>query len=194
LGHLGEAAMPAMHFVNPGGSRLWLPVLLSLHNISGGCGSDGASSRDDAARYAYSYMEKSGCFIPFGVASSLCDLGSPAVLVESDPVSLDDDMAGGHHSLLGHLVLHVYIGEFGVPIVAALKLYVASLEAFSLRWEPASSCKLGVSLFRGRRFEWWLRLSATKTTGRPFQGLGCNFLFYQCCLCKGVCVIHVMNK
>jgi hypothetical protein len=126
----------------------------------------------------------------FGVASSSCDLGSPAVLVVSDPVSLDDDVAGGHHSLLGRTVLHVYIGEFG----AALKLYVASLEASSLRWEPASSCKLGVSLFRGRRFEWWLRLSATKTTGRPFQGLGCNFLFYQCCLCKGVCVIHVMNK
>ena len=31
-------------------------------------------------------------------------------------------MADGHHSLLGHSVLHVHIGEFSVPIVATLKL------------------------------------------------------------------------
>ena len=164
------------------GSWLWRPVLLSLHNISGGCGSDDASFGDGAARYACSYLEKSGWIIPFGVASSLCDLGSPAVLVVFDLVSLDDDMAGGHHSLLGRSVLHVHIGEFGVPIIAALKLYVASLDTSSLRWESASSCKLGISLFRGQHFEWWLRLPVMKTTRRPLQGLGCNF-FYQCCLC-----------
>jgi hypothetical protein len=81
-----------------GGSRLWCLVLFSLHNISGGCGGDGTSSRDGAmTRYVYSYLEKSGWIIPFGVASLSCDLGSPAMLVVSDPVSLNDDMAGGHH-------------------------------------------------------------------------------------------------
>ena len=91
----------------------------------------------------------------------------------SDPVSLDDDMAGGHHSLLGRSVLHVHIGEFGVPIIAALKLYVASLDTSSLRWESASSCKLGIRF----NVERWLRSLATKTTGRSLQGLECNFNF-----------------
>ena len=162
---------------DPGGSWLWRPVPLSLHNNSGGCSSDDASSGDGAARYACSYLEKSGWIIPFGVASSSCDLGSPAVLVVSDPVSLDDDMAGGHHCLLGRSVLHVHIGESSVPIVATLKLcglfgsfFVEMGIGFKLQ---ARRLSLPGAAFR--RFERWLRLPATKTTRRPLQGLRCNF-------------------
>jgi hypothetical protein len=77
-----------------------------------------------------------------------------------------------------------------VPIDVASKLYFASLEASSLRWDSASSYKLGV------RFdvEWWLRSPVTKTTGTSLQGLECNFLFLQGCLCKDVCVIFYMNQ
>ncbi|RCV41758.1 hypothetical protein SETIT_9G161300v2 [Setaria italica] len=112
----------------------------------GDCGGGDASSEDEFVRYAYSHLEKSGWSLLFRVVLTLFALGSRAVLAALDLDSLGDDMADGHFGLLRCSTIQVRIGVFGAPIDVALKLYVASLEASMSRWEPAPSCKLGMSL------------------------------------------------
>ena len=79
-----------------------------------------------------------------------------------------------------------------VPIDVASKPYVASFEAYSLRWDSASSCNLGIR----SNVQWWLRFLVTKTTGKT--GRLCKdqyvIFFIQECLCKDVCVILYMNQ
>jgi len=167
-------------------------VIVSLRNVSDGGGVINiASLGDDGVRLVCSLLEKSGWFYSLRVSSPSCDLGSLAVLVASDPVSLGDVLASGLLVLLGRSASQVHIVVFDMPTEVALNLYVASLEASSSRWESASSCKLGTSLFQRCCVKWWLRLPVTKMTGRSLQGLGCTFSVSCFCPCKGVCVISM---
>lgn len=72
-------------------------------------------------RYAYSYLEKSGYSLPFGIGSSLVAWRPPADLEVPDLLSLGD-------GLLRCSTFQVCIGFFGAPTVVALKMYVASSE------------------------------------------------------------------
>ena len=171
------------------------PVLLSLRGTSGE--GDGAMdgrraifTDDYLVRYVihllvqpgwwfvFSLLEKSSWLLSHRVALLLGVSGSSAVLVASDPVLL---------AKIWPLpsVQRSRCTSSYVPIDVASKPYVASL-----RWDSASSCKLGVR----SNVEWWLRSLVAKTTGKSLQGLVCNFLFIQECLCKDVCVILYMNQ
>jgi len=121
------------------------------------------------------------------VALSLGVSGSPAVLVKSDPVLLARIWP---LAIICSGVQRLRCTSCYVPIDVASKLCVASLEASSLRWDSALSCKLGVRF----NVECWLRSLATKTTRRSLQGPRCNLYFIQGCLCKDVCVIFYMNQ
>ena len=165
------------------------PVLLSLRLISGNNGCDSISFGDRAMRYVCSLLEESGRFPLCYVASSLGTSGLLLMLEASDPMFLNDDMAVGHHTLLGRSAIQVHTGVFGMPFVAASKWCVASFEASSLRLGSASSCKLVVPFFLKAYGGWWLRFPATKTTGSVLHGPGCILLVYQGCLCKNAYVI-----
>ena len=180
------------------------PVLLSLRGTSGE--GDGAMdgrraifTDDYLVRYAlhlllqpgwwfvFSLLEESSWLRSPRVALSLGVSGSSAVLVASDPVLLAKIWP---LASFGPGVQRSRCTSSYVPIDVASKPYVASFEASSLRWDSASSCKLGVR----SNVEWWLRSLVTKTTGKTLQGPVCNFLFIQECLCKDVCVILYMNQ
>ena len=176
------------------------PGLLSLQFILGGGlvsgdrTGDGKCTGGSAVRYVSSLLEKSGwCFIPVWVSSSSVASRLLAMLEASDLESLDDVMAIGHYGLLGRSAVQVYTDEFGVPAVAASKIFVASLEVSSSRLESASSCKLGVSLFMKSGGERWLRLPTTKMTGVLLARTWMYFFFYQGCSCKKVYVIFHTN-
>jgi len=175
------------------------PGLLSLQFILGGGlvsgdrTGDGKCTGGSAVRYVSSLLEKSGwCFIPVWVSLSSVASRLLAMLEASDLESLDDVMAIGHYGLLGRSAVQVYTDEFGVPAVAASKIFVASLEVSSSRLESASSCKLGVSLFMKSDGERWLRLPTTKI-GVLLARTWMYFFFYQGCSCKKVYVIFHTN-
>ena len=163
------------------------PVLLSLQEVFGDGGGVEAFSGDGSIGFVFSILEKLGWLLSPRVALSLGVSGSPAVLVASDPVLLARIWP---LAIICSGVQRLRCTSCYVPIDVASKPYVASLEACSLRWDSASSCKLSVR----SNVEWWLRALATKTTGRSLQGPGCNFYFIQGCLCKDVCVIFYMNQ
>ena len=132
--------------------------------------------------FVFSLLEKSSWLLSHRVALLLGVSGSSAVLVASDPVLLAKIWP---LASFGPGVQRSRCTSSYVPIDVASKPYVASL-----RWDSASSCNLGVR----SNVEWWLRFLVTKTTGKTLQGLVCNFLFIQECLCKDVCVILYMNQ
>ena len=163
------------------------PVLLSLQEFSSDGGGVQVFSRDGSVGFVFSLLEKSGWLLSPRVALSLGVSGSSTVLVASDPVLLARIWP---LAIICSGVQRLRCTSCYVPIDVASKPYVASLEACSLRWDSASSCKLGVHF----NVEWWLHSLATKTTKRSLQGPGCNFYFIQRCLCKDVCVIFYMNQ
>ena len=169
-------------------------VLLSLRGTSG----EGDGARVDGRRaiFTYDYLvryvihllvqpgwwfvfSKSSWLLSARVALSPGVSGSSAVLLASDPVLLAKIWP---LASFGPGVQRSRCTSSYVPIDVASKPYVASL-----RWDSASSCKLGD---RSAPF----RSLVAKTTGKSLQGLVCNFLFIQECLCKDVCVILYMNQ
>jgi hypothetical protein len=153
---------------------------LFCQSISGDRGGGAVSSGDGAVRYVFSYLEKSGWSLPFGVVSSLVAWRSPTRLEAPDLLSLGD-------GLLGRATIQLCIGFFGVPIDVAFKVYVASSEVPSSSWELASSCSFGAPLFVRRRVERRLRWPALKMTGKVLQGLGCNFTFIGGVFVRNAC-------
>ena len=132
--------------------------------------------------FVFSLLEKSSWLLSARVALSPGVSGSSAVLLASDPVLLAKIWP---LASFGPCVHRSRCTSSYVPIDVASKPYVASL-----RWDSASSCNLGIR----SNVQWWLRFLVTKTTGKTLQGLVCNFLFIQECLCKDVCVILYMNQ
>ena len=132
--------------------------------------------------FVFSLLEKSSWLLSAMVALSPGVSGSSAVLLASHPVLLAKIWP---LASFGPGVQWSRCTSSYVPIDVASKPYVASL-----RWDSASSCKLGVR----SNVEWWLRSLVAKTTGKSLQGPVCNFLFIQECLCKDVCVILYMNQ
>jgi hypothetical protein len=94
--------------------------------------------------------------------------GEVGLLVDEAPDSLfsSDVVAAGHLAQPGRSTITKHVGVSDVLYLVALKTsYVPS----SGRW---SASRL---LFRR---------SATRTTGRILQRLGCNFPLFRGCLCK----------
>jgi hypothetical protein len=111
-----------------------------------------------------SFTASGGLFLLLGDSSS----GASGLLVieAPDPLLCGDVLAVGH---LAWLVRSVIIWHVGVPnVLLMVPLKISNV----LRREG------------GRLHGWQLRPSATGTTGRNLQGLGCNLFYFQGCLCK----------
>ena len=104
--------------------------------------------------FVFSLLEESSWLRSPRVALSLGVSGSSAVLVASDPVLLAKIWP---LVSFGPGVQRSRCTSSYVPIDVASKPYVASL-----RWDSASSYKLGVR----SNVEWWLRSLVAKATGK----------------------------
>jgi hypothetical protein len=152
-----------------------LPCTSCAHNVSGIAN----LVTDDMAAggkrtVLYQLAGKSGWFSSSTISGGLFPLlgdsssGAPGLLVieAPDPLLCDDVLAVGH---LARLVRSAIIWHVGVPnVLLMVPLKISDV----LRRESGQ--------LHGRQ----LRPSATGTTGRNLQGLGCNLFYFQGCLCK----------
>jgi hypothetical protein len=93
--------------------------------------------------------------------------GAGWFLVEtSDPSISDEEMASSHHARPGRSATTTHVSASDVRLLVPFKNF--NIPALG-RW--LASLRL-------------LRPSATRKTGSFLQGPGCNFFFFQRCLCK----------
>ena len=111
------------------------------------------------------------------VASLSVDLGVPAMLAATTPMSSGGVMINGHVLRLVRSTALRY-----VDVVMLLVVPFKNLEVSSSGRALASSCNLGVHLLLP--LVRWLR--------RRLYGLICNFLFIQGCLCKS-CIVNLYS-
>jgi hypothetical protein len=112
----------------------------------------------------FSFPTSGGLLSLPGVSSS----GVPGLLVVEalDPSFFGDAMATGHLPRPGRLAITKHVSISDVLLLVPLKTFDVPSSA---RWSAS------------RRL---FRPSAARTTGRVLQGSGCNFSFFQRCLCK----------
>ena len=125
------------------------------------------------------------------VASLSVDLGVPAMLAATTPMSSGGVMINGHVLRLVRSTALRYV-DVDMLLVVPFK----NIEVSSSGRVLASSCNLGVHLFlplvRWLPIEGLLHSPVTKITGRRLYGLICNFLFIQGCLCKS-CIVNLYS-
>ena len=125
------------------------------------------------------------------VASLSVDLGVPAMLAATTPMSSGGVMTNGHVLRLVRSPALRYV-DVDMLLVVPFK----NLEVSSSGRALASSCNLDVHLLlplvRWLPVEGLLHSPVTKITGRPLYGLICNFLFIQGCLCKS-CIVNLYS-